>query len=410
MSTRSWKTWSFIGWAPLLAVLMACATMAGTAQASTAATSPLTFNGNFSDLSPWTTGGGGAQCSNYGTPSQSPRLRGDFNLATNVDGMANAGEFTLPADTSPSTYPLEACDLLTADQPEGLGTDGYYGLMVYVPAGWTIPNNAFDGVEIEEYHFQNVYGAPISFQLHSDHVTLALQTGACNNHTTTSPGCAYHSNADNPNGDPGNVPAQYVIPPGALQEGAWNDMVMHVHWASDGTGQIQTWYKVNSASSWTQSSNVTGIPTVQWDNTQVCCGTSYVDETEAYTSALTAPMSLWLGNDVSGATFNAVADDMTLAGTPTTTTPPTTTIPPTTTSPTAPPVTTPPVTKKPASAAAKPRPTAKQPAAKATKATKATKASAADAKRTNHESKVKVVRRKHKTRSKHRRHHRRAAA
>ena len=319
MPKRSWKTWFATRWLLLLAGVMASAAMAGTAQASTAVSnrSGLGFDGTFSTLTPWATGGGGVQCANTGTPSTTPRLRGNFNFAANVAGMANSGEFTLPTDPDPSTYPLEACDLLTGSQPMGLGTDGYYGLMVYVPQGWTIPTKFFTGIEIQEYHFQNVYGAPIAFQLHADHVTLALQTGACNNHTTVSPGCAYHSNADDPSGSPGNLPGYYVIPPGALQQGAWNDMLMHVAWASDGTGQIQTWYKVNGAGAWTQSSNVTNIPTVQWDNTTGCCAPSYVDETEAYTGALTAPVSLWLGNDVAGSTFTSVANAMTLAPAPT---------------------------------------------------------------------------------------------
>ena len=380
MSRLSWKTWSVTRWAPLFAVLVASAAMAGTAQASTAATSPagLTFNGNFTGLSPWSTGGGGAQCANYGTPSQSPRLRGSLNFVTNVAGMANAGEITLPANSNTSTFPLEACDLLPSAQPIGLGTDGYYGLMVYVPQGWTISNNAFDGVEIEEYHFQNVYGAPISFQLHADHITMALQTGACNNHTTSAPGCAYHSNADNPNGNPGNLPAYYAIPPGAFQPGAWNDIVMHVHWASDSTGQIQTWYKVNGAGAWTQSSNVTGIPTVQWDNTRGCCYATSVDETEAYTAALSSPLSVWFGNDVSGQTFNAVANVMTLA--PATTTPPGATKPP---------------GKKPQPPAAKTRQKANKPGSKAHKAT---------TRRSRH--KATVTRQKHKASGRHRRHRR----
>jgi hypothetical protein len=354
MLKRSWKAWSFIGWAPL-AALVASVALAGPAQASTTAPSGLSFDGDFSTLTPWTTGGGGAQCSNYGTPSQSPRLRGSFNFATNVDGMAHAGEFTLPADTSPSTYPLEACDLLPQAQPIGLGTDGYYGLMIYVPAGWTIPNTAFDGVEIEEYHFQNIYGAPISFQLHADHVTLAVQTGGCSNYTTAAPGCAYHSNADNPNGNPGNLPAYYAIPTGAFQEGAWNDIVMHVHWANDTSGQIQTWYKVDGTSTWNQSTNITGIPTVQWDNAVGCCASSYEDETEAYTGALSSPLSLWLGNDVTGSTFNAVAGAMTVASPPTST-PPVTTPPATTPPVTTPPVTTTPKPKPVATIATQPRP------------------------------------------------------
>jgi hypothetical protein len=304
-------------WGPLLAVLAAGTTLFSVSLAGAAVTPPptgsasgLTFNGNFTALTPWSTGGGGAQCANYRTKSQSPRLRGNFTLASNVAGMANAGEFTLPADTNTSTYPLEACDLLTRSQPVGLGTDEYYGLSIYVPPGWTIPNRAFDGIEIAEYHFQNVYGAPISLQLHANHVTLAVQTGACDSHTTKVPGCPYHSNADNANGNPGTLPAYYAIPTGAFQEGAWNQIMMHVHWANNNTGQIQTWYKTMGASTWTQSTNITGIPTVQWDVTRGSVYSNYVDETEAYTFALSASTSIWLGNDVVGPTFNNVAATM----------------------------------------------------------------------------------------------------
>jgi hypothetical protein len=315
------RTWRKAHGAALLLTLMGSMVIAGTAQAksvsppkppSPALPPGLSFNGTFSTMSPWTGAGGSIQCANHGTPSKSPRLRGTFTQGTNVNGMANAGEFTLPADTNKSTYPLEACDVLTGGHPLGLGTDAYYGLSVYVPNNFTIPGNFFSGVELEEYHFQNVYGAPIAFQLHANHVTLALQTGACNNHTTVAPGCVYHSNADNTNGNPGTLPAEYVIPPGALVQGQWNQMLMHVHWASNSTGQIQTWYKTGTATTWNSSSNITGIPTVQWDNTKTCCYTNYVDQTEAYTGALTAPLSIWLGNDVTGSSFNATANAMVL--------------------------------------------------------------------------------------------------
>jgi Polysaccharide lyase len=310
------RTWRKAHGAALLLTLMGSMVIAGTAQASTAAPPlppGLTFNGTFSTMTPWTSAGGGIQCANHGTPSQSPRLRGTFTQTSNVNGMTNSGQFSLPADSSNSTYPLEACDVVTGSHPIGLGTDDYYGLSVYVPQGWTIPNKAFDGVEIQEYHFQNVYGAPISFQLHADHVTLAVQTGACNNHTTAAPGCVYHSNADNPNGNPGTLPAYYVIPRGALVEGQWNQMLMHVHWASNSTGQIQTWYKTSSSGTWNSSSNITGIPTVQWDTTRACCANNYADESEAYTGALSAPLSLWLGQDLTGSSFNATANAMSLA-------------------------------------------------------------------------------------------------
>ena len=213
-----------------------------------ATTGALTFDGNFeSGIAPWKTGGGGAQCSNYGTPSTSPRLRGTFQLVTSPVGQgATAGEFSLPTDSAPSTYPLEACDLVPPSQPFTLGADQYLGLMVYVPIGWTIPNTAFYGVNVDELHFQNIVGAPITLQLHPDHVTVAIESGACNT-TATPPGCAYRSNADTtfcPSGPTVTcLPHYYAIPPGALVQGVWNEIIMHVRWASDSTGQFQTWYR-----------------------------------------------------------------------------------------------------------------------------------------------------------------------
>jgi hypothetical protein len=293
-----------------MAAVVATTAMSGTASASQLA--PLSFAGVFdTGLSPWTYGGGGAQCSNYGTPSQNPRLRGDFHFDSTIVGAGSeSGRFDLPADSNSSTYPLEACDLLGAAKPIGLGTDTFSGLMVYVPNGWTIPNKAFYGVEIKEFHFQNVYGAPISYQLHADRLTLALQTGACNNHATLAPGCAYHSNADNPNGWSGNLPGYYVIPPGALKQGQWNEILMRVHWASDNTGLIRTWYKVKGQSTWTRSLNITGIPTVQWDVTRGCCYSNYVDETEAYTAALSAPLSVWMDDDITSPSKETVMASM----------------------------------------------------------------------------------------------------
>lgn len=284
------------------------------AAASTAPAGSLTFNGNFANgVTPWKTGGGGVQCANYGTPSKYPRLRGDFYIDQNVAGQPYAGQFALPTDTNPTTYPLEACDLLTAGNPIGLGTDGYYGISFYVPSGWTIANSAFYGVEFMEYHFQNIDGAPVSFQLHPDHVTLALELGACANYTTASPGCQYRSNADSgcwSNGSFKCLPAQYAIPRGALVEGAWNEILMHVHWASDGTGQIQTWYRIKGSPTWTASASLSGVPTVQWNQATGCCASMYTDETEAYTGALTSPLSLYIGNQVAGTGFGAVAAAM----------------------------------------------------------------------------------------------------
>jgi hypothetical protein len=257
---------------------------------------------------------GGIQCAPT-TPSKSPRLRGTFAFSNSNQPVAGkpAYVFTLPTATDPHTYPLEACNLTSPFQPVGIGTSRYYGLMIYVPKGWTIPNSFAYGVNIEEYHFQNVYAAPVILELHPDNVTLALETGACHLASSSSPGCEIRSNSAyqcKSNSTRTCLPAQYAIPPGALVQGVWNEVVTHVTWTADHTGDIETWYKVAGASTWTQSTNLSSIPTVQYD---IATGTprpQYADLTEAYTGALTAPLTVTLGNYVTDTSFSAVAGTM----------------------------------------------------------------------------------------------------
>jgi hypothetical protein len=256
----------------------------------------------------------GVQCA-PGTPSKSPRLRGTVSFDTSNQPAAglSAYAFSLPADPDPKTYPLEACNLTSPLQPVGVGTSGYYGLMMYVPKGWTIPNTFPYDVNIEEYHFQNIDAAPIILQLHPGFVTLALETGACHLASSSSPGCEIRSNSAyqcKSDSTRTCLPAQYAIPPGALVQGAWNEVIMHVRWATDRTGDIETWFKVKGASAWTQSTNLPNIPTVQYDIAIGKPRTRYADLTEAYTGALTSPLAVTLGNYMTGSSFSSVASTM----------------------------------------------------------------------------------------------------
>lgn len=291
-----------------LAVLIAVAALVGSAQAMPL----LTFDGNFqAGVAPWTSAGGGVQCANYGTSSKSPRMRGNLYLDNStLMGTGETGRFYLPADNTPSVYPLEACDLTAGHIPDTLPDDEYYGLAIYVPAGWTIPNRAFFGVNVDELHFQAIWGSPVTLQLHPDHVTLALETGGCNAVGSRLPGCQYRSNADNTscrsNGSFTCLPGYYAIPPGAFVEGKWNEIIVHAHWAKNSTGSLQTWYRVMGSSTWTQSSNITGIPTVQWVAGSGYAPNWYTNEVEAYTAALSSPLTLWLDNVLTSSSMSAV--------------------------------------------------------------------------------------------------------
>ena len=93
-------------------------------------------------------------------------------------------------------------------------------------------------------------------------------------------------------------------------QGAWNEIIMQATWTDNASGGVETWYKVAGASTWTQSSNVTGIPTVQYDISKGAPYSGYTDLTEAYTSALSAPLSVSLADAVTGPTFASTASQM----------------------------------------------------------------------------------------------------
>jgi hypothetical protein len=197
--------------------------------------------------------------------------------------------------------------------------------MIYEPPGWSIPNDYFGGTNIEEFQFQNIDGAPVTLQLHGDespagpHITLALETGACNTSGTgVSVGCAYRSNADHRCSAPPParcLPGYYAIPPKSVSgspgfvEGEWNEIVMAVNWEASG-GSIQTWYRVKGDSIWNQGSTVSGIPTVQWFAGSGGPGGRALEETESYTASLASPFSVYLDNDLEGTSFRAITHAM----------------------------------------------------------------------------------------------------
>ncbi|HEY2160925.1 MAG TPA: hypothetical protein VGH24_06425, partial [Solirubrobacteraceae bacterium] len=275
----------------------------------------------------------GAQCANTGTKSKPPRLRGTLNIVSTATAgipaaagqeVAQITDPPLPSNLAWQGYTLVACDLQTPRHLLPLGQTVYYGLMVYVPTGWSIPNHFIYGDNIEEFQFQNIWAAPVILQLHGNespagpHVTLALETGACKLHDTPAPGCAYRSNADHrctARRVATCLPGAYAIPPKGvngspgLAEGQWNEIVMSVKWAAGG-GTIQTWYRVKGASTWNHGATITGIPTVQWPIGSSGPGGHAIEATESYTGTVTSPFSIYLDNDLEGPSFSAIANAM----------------------------------------------------------------------------------------------------
>jgi hypothetical protein len=287
--------------APLVLALSMCVSTVEAARASSSpfAALPVVFDGGFEtgNPRPWNT----PQCANYGTPDTTTRTFGTFSVATDVYGQGSyAGRFDLPAAPK-----LTRCEVLRP-RTIALGTDDYYSLMVYLPNNWTPGTNGFWGVEVAQLNFENIWGAPISLQAHPDHITLALQTGACNSSRTARPGCVWSSNADSP-GKP-NLPPLYAIP-SPMQLGVWHELIVHSHWATDNTGAIEVWYRQKGQPSWTRTVNLSGYPTVQTlqDGSYP---TTTVDKIGAYRDVATAPTSVWLDSFTTATSFAAAASNL----------------------------------------------------------------------------------------------------
>lgn len=259
------------------------------------ATTGMTFSGTFTTgITPWSQSGGGAQCANYGTVSKNQRLRGNLYF-TSMNGVP-AGQFSLQTNPSPSTWPLQACDLNSGVHNLVLPADQYIGLAVYIPVGFSIPNKT-GYTNIGEFHMQDVGGQPpFALFLHNGNVQIIAALGAW------SSSCHFQYSY------PKNLPLMYAIPQGHLAAGTWNSIVLHIHWASDSTGQMQSYYRAANGA-WQTGSSLSGIPTISW-NAPSSFVKSYADNVGNYTTAVNAPFSLYLTDEYVGSSLSSVQSMM----------------------------------------------------------------------------------------------------
>jgi Polysaccharide lyase len=246
-------------------------------------TAGVAFRGDFEtgDHSQWTWG---AQCANTGVSSGGSTVRGTLRVQSEVVAQGTYGaRFDLPAAAKNN-----ACETLHK-RKIGLGTDDYYGLMVRFPAEWREPSPAGWGLSLAQLNFENIWGAPVSLNAHSDHIALVMQSGLCSSVYTNNPGCAYSS------GRGGNVPPMTAVPaPLALEE--WHELIVHVRWATNSSGIIEAWHRLRGGDAWGKTVFLRGYPTVQWtddDGPQAIAGSVTSDKIGAYRGHATFPLTIW---------------------------------------------------------------------------------------------------------------------
>jgi hypothetical protein len=280
-------------------LVLAVAALALVPMSATAQSPPVggvLFNGGFEtgNVLQWTWG---AQCANTGLPSNPAYVSGTVNLTVRLAGQGKyAARFNLPAAGLPNS-----CELL-AVRPIGLGTDDYYGLMVFFPRNWREPSPAGWGLSIAQLGFQGIWGSPVQLAAHARNIALVLQSGLCAPVTSSSPGCAYS------NGPGGNVRPRVAVP-APLTLGAWHELIVHVHHATDSAGVIEVWHRLKGQTAWKQTVSLRGYPTVQWtpERLSILSFNATVDKIGAYRGHAAFPLTIWQDGFVRTASFAAAA-------------------------------------------------------------------------------------------------------
>jgi hypothetical protein len=273
-------------------------------QAVTAAPPPsgrVVFSGDFEtgDISQWT----GAQCANYGVPSNSHAVRGNLNIVTAPEPIAQgkyAGRFDLPAAGINN-----ACELLRK-RTLALGADDWYALEVYFPSNWKEPSSDFWGLALAQFNYENLGpGAPVALDAHADHVNLAIETGLCNE---TTGACQYTTGNDagpSPNEQGTLHYTLRIAPSGTTLAGSWQQFVVHVHWAADSSGLVEGWWRQRGGT-WSKTVNWSGYPTVQWTTKQPAeANFATHDKIGAYRALSSFPISIWQDGFCTATSFSA---------------------------------------------------------------------------------------------------------
>ncbi len=260
-------------------------TTESTTTTPTPAPSGLIFDGGLDTGSykPWIA----PQCHNGSNPVDTSQQHfGTYTVDTQTVGQ---GTYSLRLDLPAWSGGRTRCQVITP-RPLGVGSDDYYSLMFYLPVGFNPGTVAsYAGLQIAELNYEGLCNgtANLSLQAHSSHVTLVLATGTA---TSVYPYCQYRSNADAKGGP--NLPPLYAVPR-PMQLGVWHELLIHVHWAADSTGQVDVWHRLKGRPNWRRTAHLFGYPTLQV-RPDGSMPAATLDDIQAYRLASTAPTTVWL--------------------------------------------------------------------------------------------------------------------
>ena len=137
----------------------------------------------------------------------------------------------------------------------------------------------------------------------ADHVNVVVQSGLCAPNGAGINACQYTTG-----NDAGNSYNLRIAPLGTPLAGTWQQFVVHVHHAADSSGLVQGWWRPRGSSTWTQTVNWSGYPTVQWSSGhRPEASEMTVDKIGAYRGQSNVPISIWLDGFCDATSFSAAA-------------------------------------------------------------------------------------------------------
>ena len=254
---------------------------------------PPIFNGDFStgDAGQWRATGpnGGLQDSTTHENTNSAWF-GPLNFLKDQPGLPGWwGQFNVPAQASLK----QRCQVITQSSPVRHDVDEYITLRVYVPPGWTDGSPQWP-VQLIEPNFQGLGPNGVNqftLVLKKTYIGVEVHSGIA--HDAPNP-YWYEYMSDPTNHGTGNVPVMYAIPKGAFRLGTAYELIVHIRWAFDRTGQIETWYRTFGTTAWTRSVSQSGFPTLQTFPDGSYDADNRGDVLQVYRGPSASPTQVWM--------------------------------------------------------------------------------------------------------------------
>lgn len=179
--------------------------------------------------------------------NQSFPLGDQFQIVTDPvrQGRYAAKFIVRPGDRFASTTG-ERSEVLWPGSDESDGQEYWYSWSTLFPSGWSEPRNW--GIFLQWHPDYGTTPPAVQFNAREDSAVVSVNAGPLSDVC-----CG------------GAVRLRWTVLQ-TLNKGLWNDFIAHIKWASDNSGAITVWHRVEGQDTYTKVLDVSGFPTLQSQN------------------------------------------------------------------------------------------------------------------------------------------------